>query len=71
MNKLEQRYYADYMQAAGMLLDKNLVWSSDMETIRANLGAYIKRMATQGDFTDFNIFGIVQDLIATENDLSI
>lgn len=71
MNRVQKRHFADYRQAAGLLLDKNLEWSADMETIRVNLGVYIMRMADRSDFTDSNIYGIVQDLIAEENDMSI
>jgi hypothetical protein len=71
MNKQQDRHYANYRQAAGMLLDDNLVWSADMDSIRVHLGNYINRMASIGDFTDFNIFCLVQDLISSENDLSI
>ncbi len=71
MNKLEARHYADYKQAAGLLLDKSLVWSADMELIRVNLGNHINRMAERNDFADFHIVGIVRDLISEENDMSI
>ena len=71
MNKIQKRHFADYRQAAGLLLDKNLEWSADMEAIRVDLGIYIMRMADRGDFADFNILAIVQRLIADENDMSI
>ena len=71
MNKIQKRQFADYRQAAGLLLDKNLEWSADMEAIRVDLGIYIMRMADRGDFADFNILAIVQRLIADENDMSI
>jgi hypothetical protein len=71
MNKAEARLYADYRQAAGLLLDSNLVWSADMEPIRVGLGLHIAALAFRGDFTDFNILGIVKSLIADENDVSI
>ena len=42
-----------------------------MEAIRVGLGLHIASLAFRNDFTDFNIFGIVQSLIADENDMSI
>ena len=71
MNKAEARLYADYRQAAGLLLDSNLVWSADMEAIRVGLGLHIASLAFRNDFTDLNILGIVKSLIAEENDISI
>ena len=40
MNK--DRIYADFMQAAGLLRDKNLVWSADLDSIREELADYLK-----------------------------
>ena len=71
MNKADARHYADYRQAAALLLDSNLVWSADMEAIRVGLGLHIASLAFRNDFTDLNILGIVKSLIAEENDMTI
>jgi|TARA_R110000822_G_scaffold77880_1_gene186680 hypothetical protein len=71
MKNLEARRYADYRQAAGLLLDKNLEWSADMEVIRVGLGKHIAWLAESGNFANIHVSGIVQSLIAEENDMSI
>jgi hypothetical protein len=71
MKNLQSRKYADYRQAAGLLLDKNLEWSADIESIRVDLGKHIAWLAESGDFANIHISGIVRSLIAEENDMSI
>ena len=71
MTKQNHRNYANYRQAAGLLLDSNLEWSADLESIRINLGIFLTKIADRGDFSDIHLGGIVQQLIAEENDMSI
>jgi hypothetical protein len=71
MKDLQARKYADYRQAASLLLDKNLEWSADIESIRVDLGKHIAWLAESSDFANIHISGIVRSLIAEENDMSI
>jgi hypothetical protein len=71
MSKQGHRNYANYRQASGLLLDNNLEWSADMESIRVNLGIFLIKTADKGDFTDPHLSGMVQQLIAEENDMSV
>jgi hypothetical protein len=68
---VNQRDINDYYQAAGLLLDPNLEWSSDFEAVRENLGNFLKRMADQGKVNDFHLCCLVKDLIKEENDITI
>jgi hypothetical protein len=61
----------DYYQAAGLLLDPNLEWSADLDSIRKPLGAFLKRMAHNGNVHDMHLSALVQELIREENDITI
>ena len=63
------RYYTDYRQAAG-LLRADLIWSNDFDGIRIPLANLIATHAAVGNYPD-SLTEIVQQLIATENDLTI
>lgn len=69
MNK--DRIYADFMQAAGLLRDKNLVWSADLDSIREELADYLEAKASLGAANNPHLIAVVQRLLADENDLSI
>ena len=62
-------YYNDYRQAAG-LLRADLIWSNDFEGIRLPLANLIATHAALGNYPE-PLTEIVQQLIATENDLTI
>lgn len=68
---VSQRDINDYYQAAGLLLDPNLEWSSDFDAVRENLGKFLKRMADRGQVNDFHLYCLVKDLIREENDITI
>lgn len=63
------RKIADYRQAAG-LLRHDLVWSTDLESIRLPLADLIDFHA-DAEHHPAALTKIVRNLIATENDLSI
>lgn len=67
----KDRIYADFMQAAGLLRDKNLVWSADLDSIREELAGYLEAKATLGSANNPHLIAVVQRLLADENDLSI
>ena len=66
----EERLIADFKQAIG-LLNADLVWSEDMESIRLELAEYLKAKTNLGSTNHPALIGIVRKLIADENDLSI
>lgn len=66
-----ERVYADFMQAASLLKDKNLVWSADLDSIREDLAGYLESKATLGSANNPHLIAVVQRLLADENDLSI
>jgi hypothetical protein len=66
-----ERVYADFMQAAALLLDKNLVWSADLDSIRDDLARYLEHRAGFGLSNSTHLIAVVQRLLADENDLSI
>ncbi len=66
-----ERIYADFKQAASLLRDKNLVWSSDLDCIREDLAEYIESKATLGSANNPHLIAVVQRLLVDENDLTI
>jgi hypothetical protein len=68
---IRDRIYTDFMQAAGLLRDKNLIWSADLDSIRVELAEYIEERAALGKDNNPHLIAVVQRLIADENDLSI
>jgi hypothetical protein len=67
----ELRIAADFKQAAGLLRDPNLVWSSDLDSIRGDLARYLESATVDHTWQNLTLQRIVQSLIADENDLSI
>jgi len=65
----KQRINADYKQAAG-LLRHDLVWSNDFDAIRLALADLIDLHA-DANYHPSALTEIVDQLIATENDLTI
>lgn len=63
------RHIADYRQAAG-LLRHDLVWSADLDSIRLPLADLIEFWA-DADYHPSALTDIVQQLISTDNDLTI
>lgn len=67
----KDRIFADFMQAAGLLRDQNLVWSADLDSIREELADYLEAKASLGAANNPHLVAVVQRLLADENDLSI
>lgn len=59
-----------FLQAAG-LLEADLVWSPDFETLREPLAAYLKIKAGLGNANNPHLIELVNRLLAEENDLGI
>jgi hypothetical protein len=70
-DKLTNRTIADFRQAAALLRDKNLVWSSDLDSIREDLSLYLETAVLNDQWRNTALQRVVQALIADENDLSI
>lgn len=66
---MKRRLHADYKQAAG-LLRHDLVWSADFDAIRLPLADLIHFYAS-ANYYPSALTEIVQNLIATENDITI
>lgn len=66
-----QRIYADFRQAAGLLKDPHLVWSADLDSIREDLAAYLEERASLGTENSPSLISVVQRFIADENDITI
>lgn len=66
-----ERIYADFMQAAALLRDKNLVWSADLDSIREELAEYLEHRADFGLINSTHLIAVVQRLLEDENDLSV
>lgn len=65
-----QRHYNDFKQASSLLMDNNLLWSNDFDSIRLDLARLIDLYAKMNHYPSA-LNEIVQKLISTENDLSI
>ena len=64
------RIQADFKQAVG-LLRHDLVWSADFEAIRSDLADYLDMKSVLGSGNSLSLVRVVQNLIASENDMSI
>jgi len=64
------RIESDFKQAAG-LLRHDLVWSEDFDAIRLDLADFLERVSVLGVANNPSLVKVVQQLLATENDLSI
>lgn len=60
----------DFLQAAG-LLEADLVWSPDFDAIRKDLATYLRSMSSLGPVNHPALVGLVQKLLADENDFTI
>lgn len=70
MNK-NDRIYANFRQAAGLLRDPNLVWSADLDCIREELAEFIDSQAGLGTKNSPWLIKVVDILLADENDVSV
>jgi hypothetical protein len=62
------RAFADFKQAAALLRDRNLVWSSDLDSIREDLADYLEVALVDDTWQSPTLQRIVQALISEEND---
>ncbi len=59
----------DFLQAAG-LLEADLVWSPDFETLRQPLAAYLRVKSSLGGANNPHLVELVARLLDDENDLT-
>lgn len=64
------RVSLDFLQAAG-LLEADLVWSPDFESIREPLAKYLRLKAGLGQANNHYLRQLVNSLLQEENDLGI
>ena len=62
--------YAKLRTASELLLDKNLVWSEDMESIRKPLGGALRYEARLGSHANPDLLRIADALLEEEWDIS-
>ena len=65
-----ERITKDFLQAAG-LLEADLVWSNDFNSIRLPLAKYLRVVAGLGSANNPALIDLVQNLLEEENDLSV
>lgn len=71
--KKAKKWHDDFLKlntAAGLLLDNNLVWSDDMESIRKPLGVIMKQEALFQTPARGAILDIADSLLEEEWDIS-
>lgn len=68
--KEHDRVTLDFLQAAG-LLEADLVWSPDFESIREPLAQYLRVKAGLGSANNHYLREIVNRLLEDENDLGV
>jgi hypothetical protein len=54
----------EFLQAAKLLEDDNLVWSADLDTIRKELAQYLREMAEKGAISNSHLSQVVRRFIA-------
>lgn len=69
--RTNQRIRADFLTAAALLHDDNLVWSADLDSIRHDLAKYLEAKAGLGSANNPHLIAVVERFIDVENDLSI
>ena len=56
----------DFLEAARLLDDDNLVWSSDLDSIRKQLAVYLRAKASLGSANNPALIGVVERFIALD-----
>jgi len=69
--RTNQRVRADFLTAAALLNDDNLVWSADLDSIRHDLAKFLEAKAGLGAGNNPHLIAVVESFIDVENDLSI
>lgn len=64
-----ERITNDFLQAAG-LLEADLVWSADLDSIRKPLASYLRSKSSLGIANHPALITIVSKLLEEENDLT-
>ena len=56
----------DFLEAARLLDDDNLVWSADLDSIRKQLAVYLRAKAPLGSSNNPALIGVVERFIALD-----
>lgn len=56
----------DFLEAARLLDDDNLVWSADLDSIRKQLAVYLRAKAPLGSANNPALIGVVERFIALD-----
>lgn len=62
--RLSKSVKADFITAAQLLEDDNLVWSADLDTIRHSLAKYLREKAENGNENSWHLIDVVDRFIA-------
>ena len=69
--QVNQRIRADFLTAAALLADDNLIWSADLDSVRQDLAKYLEERAGLGAANSAHLINVVRAFVEVENDLSI
>lgn len=61
---INQKIKREFLEAAKLLDDDNLEWSSDLEIIRKDLAQYLKERAEKGEQNSRHLRNVVERFIA-------
>lgn len=62
--RLSKTVKADFIQAARLLEDDNLIWSADLDTIRKPMAEYLREKAELGNQNSWHLIDVVDRFIA-------
>ena len=61
---INQKVKREFLEAARLLDDDNLEWSSDLDCIRKELAAYLRERAKKGEQNSRHLIDVVERFIA-------
>jgi hypothetical protein len=62
--KLDKFVKRDFIEAAKLLDDDNLIWSADLDSIRKDLAKYLRERAESGASNSRHLIEVVERFIA-------
>jgi hypothetical protein len=62
--KLDKFVKRDFIEAAKLLDDDNLIWSADLDAIRKDLAKYLRERAESGASNSRHLIEVVERFIA-------
>jgi hypothetical protein len=62
--RLSKNVKADFITAAKLLEDDNLIWSADLDSIRHSLAKYLREKAENGNENSWHLIDVVDRFIS-------